>query len=115
MKQSVFVSVILMLLVVWMEIYHSARELYNGLSEARAEVSRLKSQTDDVRLEATLEHEHFLEFRQNIATLMPDVLEHKGIGPNGYAYLSLESVFAKKESAELRFVIAKTLFESGKR
>ena len=40
----------------------------------------MKSQNEEEHLAMSLEREQFLEFRQNVATLMPDVLKEKGLG-----------------------------------
>jgi hypothetical protein len=114
MKQSVFLSLILAMTVVWMQVYGSARETYNGIADYKAEIHRVQKESEAVKLASDLDHEHFLEFRQNVATLMPEVLKEKGEGEQGYPYRSLASTIDRKESEQQRRTIAKTLFERGK-
>ena len=61
-----------------------------------------------------LEREQFLEFRQSVAALMPDVLKQKGLGEEGYPYRSLASTISRSDAEQVRQTIAKTLFERGK-
>ena len=98
-----------------MEVFHAARETYSGPRAARAEVENARKETALARREVWLEREHFLEFRQNVASLMPNVLRPDGVGPNGFAKRELASVVGRQESVALRGTIAKSLFESGKR
>lgn len=114
MRQPVFLSLILALALVWMQVYSSARETYNGISEYKAEVERVKKESEEIKLSADLDREHFLEFRQSVATLMPEVVKEKGEGEEGYPYRSLASTIGKKESEQIRRTIAKTVFERGK-
>jgi TolA-binding protein len=109
-----FVSLILVLLLGWMQFYSSVREMFNGGSEFKAEIAKLKDQNQQQQLSIALERENFLEFRQNVATLMPDVLKQKGIGIEGYPYRSLASTISRGEADQVRQAIAKTLFEHGK-
>lgn len=114
MKQPIFLSLMLVLTLVWMQIYGSAREAYNGIGEYKAAIDRLHQEADELKIARDLDREHFLEFRQNVATLMPDVLKQKGLGEEGYPYRSLASTISRKESDSVRQAIAKTLFERGK-
>ncbi|MBX3022525.1 MAG: tetratricopeptide repeat protein [Bdellovibrionales bacterium] len=114
MKTSAFLSFILVLTIAWMQFYASVRESFNGVPEYKAEIESLKKKVEDERLAREMDSEHFLEFRQNVATLMPGVLKEKGEGEEGYPYRTLASVLTRKESEGVRHVIAKTLFESGR-
>ncbi len=98
----------------WMQLYSRAREIFNGTSEIKAEIGHLKSTTAHERIAMALEREQFLEFRQNVATLMPDVLKSKGLGEEGYPYRSLASSISRSEAELVRQTIAKTLFERAK-
>lgn len=114
MRQATFYSFILALTMGWMQIYSSARHLYNGMSDLKEHVAQLEKQSLKLSVQRDLDHEHFLEFRQSVATLMPDVLKEKGLGVEGYPYRRLASTISRKDSDELRGMIAKTLFERGK-
>ena len=114
MKHSAFLSFILVLTVGWMQFYASVRETYNGISEYKAQVEHLKKEFAQQQQERDMDQEHFLEFRENVAALLPDVLKEKAEGEEGYPYRSLASTISKKDSEGIRKAIAKTLFERGK-
>lgn len=114
MKRPYFLAYALILLLGWMQFYASVREQYNGVSEAQEKVKHLEEQAKNLKVERELEAEHFLEFRQYVATLMPDVLKEKGQGEAGYPFRNLASVVMKTENRQVKEAIAKTLFEQGK-
>jgi TolA-binding protein len=97
-----------------MRVYSGAREIFNGISEYKEQIARLQHEGDEERLAISLEREQFLEFRQNVAKLMPDLLKKKGMGEEGYPYRSLASTITKSEATKVRETIAKTMFERGK-
>ncbi len=109
-----FMSFILLLTLVWMQTYSSVRELYNGVEDLKKRVSQLRSASEAEKLKFALQREQFLEFRQNVATLMPDVIKEKGLGEQGYPYRNLASTISRTESEQVRKAVAKTLFERGK-
>jgi TolA-binding protein len=114
MKLTGFLCLILVLTACWMQVYARAREIFNGVSEFKGEISQLKAHNESEHLIMALEREQFLEFRQNVATLMPDALKHKGMGEQGYPYRSLASTISRGDAEKVRGAIAKTIFESGK-
>jgi TolA-binding protein len=114
MKQPIFLSFILMMTVGWMRFYAGVRETYNGISDYKTEIGRLHEESARLKVARDLDHEHFLEFRQYVATLMPDVLKQKGEGEGGYPYRRLASVVTSQQADQIKGVIAKTLFERGK-
>lgn len=97
-----------------MQFYASVRETYNGVSEYRTEINRLREEKTELKMARELDRDQFLEFRQHVATLMPEMLKEKGQGEEGYPFRSLASLITRSESIQLRQVIAKTLFERGK-
>jgi TolA-binding protein len=114
MKLSTFLSFILVLTVGWMQFYSAVRETYNGISDLKAELERMRKASDEEHLHFALQREQFLEFRQNVATLMPGVVKEHGLGEEGYPYRSLASTIVKSAKDDVRKAIVKTLFESGK-
>jgi len=115
MRQSSFIAYILILTLIVMQIYARARETFNGVAEAREQVARLQHEIEEVKTSARLQEEHFLAFRQSVATVMPSVLKEKGEGEAGYPVRSLASVVSRSEVDQVRAVIAKTIFETGKK
>lgn len=114
MQVTGFLSLILTLTVIWMQIYARSREIFNGVSEYKSEISRLKAAQENENLEFAMQREQFIEFRQSVAALMPGVLREKGLDKEGYPFRSLASTIARSESEQVRTAIAKTLFERGK-
>lgn len=114
MKLPFFLAYILILTAGWMQFYSAVHHVFNGVTEYKAEIQRLNQKTESAEIAKKLEHEQFLEFRQNVAAVMPDVLKEKGLGEDGYVYRSLASTIQKKDAEGVRTIIAKTLFESAK-
>lgn len=114
MRLPIFLCFILALTAGWMQFYSAVRETYNGIGEYKEQIVQLKEHNEREHLAISLEREQFLEFRQYVATLMPDVLKDKGEGEEGYAYRNLASVISRPEAEQVRKVIAQTLFQSGK-
>lgn len=98
----------------WMQFYSATREIFNGIGEYKEQITRLRAANEEEHLVMALEKEQFLEFRQNVATLMPGVLKEKGLGEEGYPYRSLASTVTRGEAEQIRKTIAKTMFERGK-
>ena len=114
MKLTSFLSFILVLTVGWMQFYAEVRETYSGINELKAEIKAMEAHGERERLSYALEKEQFLEFRQNVAALMPGVLKEHGFGEEGYPYRGLASTLVRPEKDAIRGTIVKTLFERGK-
>ncbi len=114
MNLSHFTSLTLILTICWMQLYAAVREIHNGVGEYQVRLEKAREEIKRTKLQLRLEQEHFFEFRQHVATLMPEVLQRKGQGEKGYPYRSLASTVTKIDATEIRMTIAKTLFEKGK-
>ncbi len=114
MKVTTFLSFILVLTLGWMQFYAAVRERFNGVQELRTQAELVKKQNERRELDVALDREQFLEFRQSVATLMPEALKEKGLGEEGYPFRSLASTITRSEVMEVKKTIAKTLFERGK-
>ena len=114
MRLMSFLSLILVFTIMWMQVYFSARETFNGVSEYKEEIQRLKGEAEREAHRMAVDREQFLEFRQNIAALMPEVLKEKGTGEEGYPYRSLASTLTRPEAEQVRKAISRTMFERGK-
>lgn len=113
MKLNAFLSFILVLTLGWMQFYAAVREKFNGIEELQDKVAHLEDLANEREIAIAMDREEFLEFRQNVATLMPGVLKEKGLGEEGYPFRSLASTVARKEAMDVKKAIAKTLFERG--
>ncbi len=114
MRLPYYVSFCLVLTLAWMQFYAKVRETYNGLSDYRAQIEHLEHELEHKEIQAMLDADQFLEFRQHVATLMPELVKQKGMGKEGYPFRSLASVLTVSQADQLRKTIAKTLFEKGK-
>lgn len=114
MKLTTFLSFILILTAGWMQFYASVRETYNGVRELKEKIAYMHKAEERREVEIALDREQFLEFRQNVATLMPETLKEHGLGEEGYPFRSLASTITKSEKDQIKKTIAKTLFERGK-
>lgn len=114
MRVTSFLCVMLMLTILWMQIYSSSREIFNGVSEYKTQIQHLKERSEHERLAIALEREQFVEFRQLVAAMMPEVLREKGKGEAGYPYRSLASILSRSDAENVRKTISRTLFDRGK-
>jgi len=114
MKVSAFHSLFLVFVLAWVCFYAAVRETYNGISEYKFEVEKLKEALVQERIHTAMNQEYFLEFRQQVALLMPGALKENETGEEGYAVRSLASVATPGNSDVVRGAIVKTLFERGK-
>lgn len=114
MKQAHFLSFILLLTLGWTTVYTSTRETFSGVSESQMALNRVKGALARERAERDIERDHFLEFRQSVATLMPTAVRKLGEGEDGYPIRNLAAVVSRGKSEELRKTLARSLFETGK-
>lgn len=113
MRLPYFALFILTLTVGWMQFFWTAKHHFSGLEEAKQQVVILRAEVKEEHLKTQLAKEEFLEFRQDVATLMPAVLPEHGKGEKGYPLRNLAAVLAPGSSEAVRPVIIKTLFERG--
>jgi len=114
MRLPGFVGFILVLTTLWMQFYAAVRETYNGVDEYQHEIRELQSQVQQEKMLTALEREQFIEYRQTLATLVPDLVKEKGGGEAGYPIRNLASTLTKVDDIRVRGVVSKTLFESGR-
>ena len=114
MNLFAFSSFILVLCFGWMQFYSAVRHQFNGAIEYKAAAAKAYRQLERERLAWNLEKDQFLDFRQNVATLMPEALKKKGLGVEGYPYRNLASVITRPQSNKIKDLVAKSLFEQGK-
>jgi TolA-binding protein len=113
MSLPYFAVFILALCLGWMQFFWTAKHHFSGLEEAKNQVKELRAEVKEERLKTQLAKDEFLEFRQDVATLMPQALPIAGKGINGYPLRNLAAVLNPSSSDAVRPVIIKTLFERG--
>lgn len=114
MGLSTFNVFILILTLGFMHLYGLTRERFNGVVEYKEKLERTRAQLEKDQTAQRIEREHFLEFKQQVATLIPEALQQHGLGEEGYGIRNLASVMTRAEADGLRLTIARTLFEKGK-
>ena len=116
MQRSSFAAYILLLTLAWMQVYGAVRQTFGDEARARVEARHLRDQVRALKVARSLDREALLEFRQNVATLMPDALRTLGRGRAGYPVRALASVVSPGVIDDsTRAIIAQTLFERGKK
>jgi TolA-binding protein len=108
-----FLSFILVLALAWTEMYWATADHFNGIREYKQKTAQLRAEIKEERLKTKLAKEEFLEFRQDVATLMPQVLPVAGKGEEGYPLRNLAAVLAVPASDKVRSVVIKSMFEHG--
>jgi TolA-binding protein len=108
-----FLSFILVLALGWMQFFWTAQKHFNGVGEYKEKIEALNVQVNEQRLKTKLAQEDYLEFRQNVASLMPHVLPIAGQGEKGYPLRNLAAVLAPGSNEAVTQLISKTLFERG--
>jgi TolA-binding protein len=96
-----------------MQLFWTAKHHFSGLEEAKQQAEQFRAEVKEERLKTQLAKEEFLEFRQDVATIMPKALPIAGKGEQGYPLRTLAAVLTHSSSDAVRPVIIKTLFERG--
>lgn len=110
-----FLSFILVLALGYTEMYWATQEHFNGIKEYKQKTAQMSEDLREERLKTKLAKEEFLEFRQDVAALMPQVLPVAGQGEEGYPLRNLAAVLAPGTNDAARKVVIKSLFEKGQR
>lgn len=110
-----FVSFILVLSLAWTELYWATEEHFNGVLELKEKSEQLQGALGEEKLKTKLAKEEFLEFRQDVASVMPEVLPVAGKGEEGYPLRNLAAVLAPAPNEAVRTVLIKSMFERGQR
>ena len=116
MQRSHFASYILILMIAWLQVYAAVRDVYGGHRLAEEQAHRARESYRKLEHRLALEREAFVEFQQDVATLLPNELKTKGRGGDGYALRTLASVVTPGPLADPQAqFLAKSLFEQGTR
>lgn len=93
---------------------HSVTSYYSRPEIFTAQMKELKEQVAREKFKNSLTMNEFMEFRQYVATLLPEAIEKKGPGEASYQLRSLASVVQTEKSESLIEMKARLLFEKGK-
>src|SRR5437868_11558699 len=108
-----FLSFILVLALGYTEVYWTTQEHFNGIKEYKQKSAEMEEELKEEKLKTKLAKEEFLEFRQDVASLMPQVLPVAGQGEEGYPLRNLAAVLAPGANEATRKIVIKSLFEKG--
>ncbi len=98
-----------------MNFFWTAQRHYNGLSEYKEKLTQTRELLSEEKLKAKLANEEFLEYQQDVATMMPRALPMAGVGKPGYPLRNLAAVLMPSKNERVKKVIIKTLFERGQK
>lgn len=115
MNLGTFTSFILLLCLGWMQLYSKVRDEFNPARDLKHQIVKKQEQIERERLAWSLEKDQFLAFREEVAVLLPEAVERRGQGLSGYPIRGLASQMTRTQSDQVRSLVAKSLFESGKR
>lgn len=114
MKNNLFLSFCLLLIAGVVYSNHVFVSYFNRPEIYIAQTNELKDQVLREKFKHDLTTNDFLEFRQYVATLLPEAIEKKGQGEASYQLRSLASVVQNQKSESLVEMKARVLFEKGK-
>lgn len=118
MKLSWFVSIVMIVLVGMVQVFHWAKFNYSDRDLLKAQVRFLTHKLHESDLSNIVLNDRFEGFRQEVAVLMPDELNKRGRLAEGYALRGLASVTQSPRGAQsekIKEALGITLFESGKK
>lgn len=114
MKNSVFLAFSLILTAGIAYLYGEARYYFHRPSIYIVEIKRLQEQVAREKFRHQLTTYEFQDFRQYVATLLPEAIKEKGSQEKSYPLRSLASVVQKGSRDGLLVQRAQSLFEKGK-
>jgi TolA-binding protein len=116
MKKTVFVVYSLILFSCFLESYFYFRFHFSGVDQLQVKVTQLEAGVEQERLRTLLAQSELLEYQEQIATLMPDVLKKTGMpSKENYELRSLASVVEKNSGSGLQIEKSSSLLEAGKK
>jgi hypothetical protein len=103
MKKTVFVVYSLILFSCFLESYFYFRFHFSGVDQLQVKVTQLEAGVEQERLRTLLAQSELLEYQEQIATLMPDVLKKTGMpSKENYELRSLASVVEKTAAVDCK-------------
>ena len=101
MKSGVFLSYCLILTAGIVYLQSELRAHFNRPDKYIAEISHLKEKVKEKEFRNEIDRHEFLEFKQYVATLLPEAVKQKGSGEASYKLRSLASVVQKPKATSL--------------
>lgn len=115
MTKSVFLTYCMILTIVFTQSYSYFHYKFSGIEQLRARVGHLERDLERASLRAQVAGYQLEEYRQQIATLMPEALRQKVDDTTSYRLRTLASVVVEPDRDRLHLERAASLFERGKR
>lgn len=112
---SYFSSLILGLMLLWMQFFWIVRDHYNGLREAKEHAQAMDRKLKEEKLKLSLLDERFFDFKQSVAMVMPKALSVAGESKDAYPLRNLASVLSSTAKEPIKNIISKALFEQGQK
>lgn len=114
MKSNVYVVFCLSATLGLTSLYGEVKEYLSRPDEYIYQIERLTKANEAERLRHLVTLYEFEDFRQEVGTVLPDVIREKGPGEKSYPARNIASITQKGESDKLMFMKAATVFESGR-
>ncbi len=112
MKTPVFASICIILFASYLQFYSFMRYKFSGIDGLKSEVAYLKSDLEKERFKGELAKFQHDDFKQHVATLVPQAVKSTQGKPENFQLRSLASVVS--ESPKVKFERASSLFEKAK-
>lgn len=112
MKNSIFASICILLFASYLQFYSFMRYKFSGIDGLKTEIAFLKSDLQKEKFKSDLAKFQFDDFKQHVATLVPQAVKSTNGKPENFQLRSLASVVS--ESTQVKFERASSLFEKAK-
>lgn len=115
MKSHVFVNFIWVLLVSLVALFGFFKNHFSGKTELQHQVVRLRQNLESEKMRALLSEHAALDFRQQVATVLPEVLEKTRTGDRFYSVRNLASVVGVERADKKVIEIVRLQYEQARR
>ncbi len=112
MKTPVFASICIILFASYLQFYSFMRYKFSGIDGLKTEVAYLKSDLEKERFKGELAKFQHDDFKQHVATLVPQAVKSTQGKPENFQLRSLASVIT--EAPKVKFERASSIFEKAK-
>jgi TolA-binding protein len=115
MNTNILVVFILTLTLGMSYLYTSLREFYSPTKDLRHQVAALDEKVKTERFKHLVDSYEFAEFRNYVATILPEAIKEKGDGEKSFQLRSLASVVQNQSNENLAVEQAQMAFDTAKK
>lgn len=110
MKSPVFATICVILFAAYLQFFSMMRYKFSGINELRSQIAHLKSDLEKERFKSELVRYELQDYRQHVATLVPQAVKGKENTYEGFQIRSLASVVAAT-AGQVNIERASSIFE----